>query len=161
MEVQQALDRLRMECSKVERCRAQVMKRLIRWRDSDIKGGSAGFTGEEMDSIVESLVQERYIDDFRFAGAYVRDKARFSKWGKVKISYNLKKLGISDTIVSKVMAENASLFGDDVLDILLEKKRKELKESDSPLVKKQKLLRFALGRGFEYDQILPKIKDLG
>lgn len=161
MDKQKALEKLRMECSRMELCTGQVMRKLLRWRQSDLRNGRVSLTEEEMASIVESLVKERFVDDSRFAEAYVRDKARFAKWGRVKISYNLKSLGIGESIISGAIAANSSLFDGDLLDSILEKKLKQLKESDSPKVKREKLLRFALGRGFEYDQIIPKIKNLG
>ena len=114
-----------------------------------------------MDSIVNSLVEEKYVDDCRFAGAYVRDKARFSKWGKVKIAYNLKMLGIAKEIVAGALEENAELFSGELLEQLIVKKWNSLGEKFPIAAKREKVLRFALGRGFSYDQILPVIKRLG
>ena len=99
------------------------------------------------------------MDDARFAGAYVRDKARFSKWGAVKIAYNLKRLGVGPAAVKAALHENSSLFGDDLLLDTMRKKWKSFKE-DEPLAKKrEKLVRFALQRGFDYGQIMKLIND--
>ena len=121
---------------------------------SDRQKGLPGFSGEEMKSIVASLVDGKFVDDVRFASAYVRDKARFAGWGAVKISYNLKCLGIEPNIVNCVLDENMDLFGDSVLEKLLQKKWNDIK-GDMPLQQKRaKVLRFALGRGFHYGQIM-------
>lgn len=160
MTSQQALERLQVACSKAEYCSGQIKRKLLRWRQKDLLEGRAGFSDEQIEEIINKLVGDRYVDEARFAGAYVRDKARFSKWGKVKIAYNLRNMGVSEHIISSSLAENEALLGGDTLDQLLERKYKQLKESDSVDVKKQKLIRFALGRGFEYNQIISKIKNL-
>lgn len=116
------------------------------------------FTEEDAEDILRSLVEEKYVDDARFAGAYVRDKARFSRWGEVKITYNLRKLGIPSSLIRAALEENQELFGEEALLALLQKRWNTMKESDSLEVKRQKLLRFALGRGYGYGQIMDAIK---
>ena len=56
--------------------------------------GKSGFSEDGMAFVVDSLVADGFVDDCRFAGAYVRDKVKFARWGKIKIVYNLKVLGI-------------------------------------------------------------------
>lgn len=158
MTPQQALARLQGQCSKAEYCSSQVRQKLSRWREASLAKGVPAFTEEEAEAILRSLVEEKYVDDARFAEAYVRDKARFSKWGGVKISYNLRKLGIPAPVIKLALEENSGLFGDDVLLALLQKKWNSMKEGDAPDVKRQKLLRFALGRGYGYGQIMDIIK---
>lgn len=161
MTPQQALARLQGQCSKAEHCTGQVRKKLLNWSEKNRIAGKGQFSDSEMDSIVNSLVEEKYVDDCRFAGAYVRDKARFSKWGKVKIAYNLKMLGIAKEIVAGALEENAELFSGELLEQLIVKKWNSLGEKFPFAAKREKVLRFALGRGFSYDQILPVIKMLG
>lgn len=158
MTPQQALARLQGQCSRAEYCSSQVRQKLSRWRDASLAKGMPSFTEDEAEDILRSLVEEKYVDDARFAGAYVRDKARFSRWGEVKIAYNLKMLGIQASVIRIALEENAELFGEDVLLDVLQKRWRQMKENDSLEVKRQKLLRFALGRGYGYGQIMDAIK---
>ena len=105
------------------------------------------------------MVRERFVDDARFADAYVRDKVRFARWGRMKVLYNLKGLGVDAEIVGEALEANSSLFGDDMLVELLQRKWGQMKPGETLERKREKLLRFALGRGFEYDRIMRVIKD--
>ena len=160
MTPQQALARLQVQCSKCELCSGQVRKRLHRWNMAQQQKGMPGLSLQQMEEILDSLIKEKFVDDFRFAGAYVRDKARFSGWGAAKIAYNLKGLGVSDDVAAAALEENKECFGSDLLEKILEKKWNSIK-TDIPLQKKrEKVLRFALGRGFQYAQIMDVIKTL-
>ena len=108
---------------------------------------------------MELLVKERFVDDARFADAYVRDKARFAKWGKLKVMYNLRNLGVGDAIIKEALDGNSHLFDDGMLEELLEKKWRQMKVGEPLDKRREKLLRFALGRGFEYDRIMRAIKE--
>ena len=159
MTPEQALARLQGQCSKAEYCCSQIRQRLQRWSRKEIECGKAGFSDEKIEQIISSLVEERFVDDARFAGAYVRDKARFSKWGAVKIAYNLKRLGVGPAAVKAALHENSSLFGDDLLLDTMRKKWKSFKEEEPLAKKREKLVRFALQRGFDYGQIMKLIND--
>lgn len=161
MTPQQALARLQGQCSKTEYCTGQIRKKLLRWSERNSVVGKEPFSELQIESVVNALLEEKYVDDSRFAGAYIRDKARFAKWGKVKIAYNLKMLGIGKEIVAAALEENAGLFSDELLEQLVIKKWNSLGEKITLAAKREKVLRFALGRGFGYDQILPIIKRLG
>ena len=120
--------------------------------------GLPGFSQQQVEEIVASLIKDKFVDDSRFAGAYVRDKARFSGWGAAKIAYNLKVLGIGSDVISCALEDNRECFDDEKLKVMLQKKWNTLKE-DMPLQqKREKTLRFALGRGFQYGQIMEAIK---
>ena len=91
----------------------------------------------------------------------MRDNARFAKWGKVKIAYNLKMLGVGKSFVVRALEENSALFSDEFLEQIVIKKWNSLGDKVDSAAKREKVLRFALGRGFGYDQILSVIKRLG
>lgn len=161
MTIGQALDRLRERCSRCEYSTGQVRKMLHRWDIREKKCGKAGFVHDEIEEAVGILVSERYVDDVRFAGAYVRDKARFAKWGPAKIAYNMKALGIEKNVIEDAIRENGDLFDDGVLREMVARKWYSLKQEEGLQSKRAKVLRFALGRGFSYEQIMEAIKDLG
>ncbi len=137
----EALARLQHLCSKSEKCRQDVRDKLKQW----------AYQGD-FETIVDRLSDEKFVDDTRFSESYVRDKIRFSAWGKNKIRYHLRGKRISDETIE--MALN-SISEDDYRSIVqkeLEKKTKSIKEQD-PIKTKQKLLAFAAQRGYEADLI--------
>ena len=159
MTPQQALERLQAQCSRAEHCTGQIRRKLLLWSSRNRLSGKEPFSNGQMEEIVELLVKERFVDDARFADAYVRDKARFAKWGRVKVQYNLKVLGIDPMIIRVALEENSTLFDDGMLEELLRKKWNLMRPGDTLEKKREKLLRFALGRGFEYDRIMGVIKN--
>lgn len=161
MTIGQALERLQMQCCRCEYSTGQIRKKLSLWDLRERRNGKSGFLPQEMDEVVEALVKGKFVDDSRFAGAYVRDKARFAKWGPAKIEYNLKMLGVEPQVIKMAIDENVDLFGSDALEDMLFKKWKSLKDGDNLQSKKSKLVRFALGRGYRYEQIMEIIKKLG
>ena len=83
----EALHRSAALCSSSEHCIADIREKLSRW----------GIGEPDARTIVERLVQERFIDEGRYAIAFAKDKFRFSGWGRIKIRYALqqKRIGTS------------------------------------------------------------------
>ncbi len=188
MTKEQALDRLRARCSRAEYCCGQIVATLRRWKyeaaPSDGKT-AAEQTEEDIAQIISTLVAERFVDDERFANAFVRDKLRFNGWGRQKIAYKLRTLGVASNIIEKALEENyyavddedADDVGNDggsgvyggkdrlsgraVLEKLLEKKWKSLKKEESLQNKRAKAIRFALSRGFDYEDAMKIVQQLG
>lgn len=133
------LDRLRGLCSRREYCCADVLKKAKDALDGDLKAAQ---------EVVDSLVKDKYVDDLRYASAYARDKASIQGWGDVKIKYMLSAKGISSSIISAALQEIDRDKSSSRLYKLLENKLRSLK--DDPQCR-LKLLRFALGRGYSYD----------
>ena len=129
-------------------CSGQVRRRLLRWSVAQQQKGLPGFSDHQVEEIVEALIKERFVDDARFAG-----------WGAVKIAYNLKGLGVAESVVKAAIAENMENFAPDRLNEILQKKWNGLKPGLALQQKREKVLRFALGRGFQYGQIMDIIKD--
>lgn len=138
-----AFSRMAASCSKREYCRSEIMQKLSRYDLSETQKAS----------IIRQLIAEKYIDENRYVRSFIHDKLRFNKWGKVKIRYALLQKAIPQKIIDAAFSE----FSDDeLLDKLasvLQTKSKSIKYETS-LEKRNKLLRFALGRGFEMNDIL-------
>ena len=157
---EQALDRLRTRCSRGEMCSGQASALLKRW---SLKDGANGLSDKDIAYVIATLISEKFIDDTRFANAFVRDKLKFNGWGKQKIVYKLKSFGLSDGVITEALQENyygsadggvCDLSGQKVLEKLLDKKWKSLKADEPISNKKAKAIRFAAGRGFEYGDII-------
>lgn len=145
---QKVADRLRGLCSRREYCRSDVMKKAVAALDGD---------QSEATRIVDILVEERYVDDLRYASAFARDKSSISGWGRVKISHMLSAKGISRDIIKEALEEIDEEKASLRLDKLLQSKARSLK--DDPQAK-LKLLRFALGRGYGYDEVKNIVDEL-
>jgi regulatory protein len=101
---------------------------------------------------MERLTKERYVDDERYTRAFVADKVRFDKWGRRKVEQALWMKHVSDDIQQRVLDEVDPQLYVSNLRALLKTKRKSTKaQSDYEL--RQKLVRFALGRGYGFDII--------
>lgn len=142
------LERMRALCSRREYCMSAIRKKVVT--------ALAGDT-EEADKIVAKLVEERYLDDSRYAAAYARDKAAIAGWGATKIRYMLSAQGVSREAISAALEEIDSSRAEQRLEKLLENKYRSLK--DDPQCR-MKMLRFALGRGYSYDEVNPLIDAL-
>jgi regulatory protein len=133
-------DKMRRMCSRREYCVADIRKKLL----VQLDGNAA-----EADEIIAMLLNEKYVDDLRYASAYARDKASISGWGAVKIRYMLASKGVSADIIASALDEIDSGKAQARLDKLMETKFKTLK--DDPQCR-MKMLRFALGRGYGYEE---------
>lgn len=104
----------------------------------------------ESEKIVSMLIEEGYVDDRRYASAFARDKSSIAGWGSVKIRYMLSSKGISKDVIGEALQEIDDAKAVARLDKIIANKAGSLK--DDPR-KRLKLLRFALGRGYGYDEV--------
>ena len=129
-------------CARAEHCQHEMLEKMRRWEMSD----------EAQARVMARLVKERYVDDERYARAFVKDKVRYNKWGRRKVEQALWQKRIDEVIRQQVLDEVDDEEYLSVLRPLLKQKRRSTKAaSDYEL--NQKLVRFALGRGFTYDII--------
>ncbi len=138
----EALLRLSAMCAQGEHCQWEMTEKLRKWELSD----------EAQARIMERLVKDRYVDDERFARAFVMDKVRYNKWGRRKVEQALWQKHIDEDIRQMVLNDVSDEEYLRVLRPLLKQKRRSTK-ADSEWEMNQKLLRFALGRGFTFDII--------
>ena len=137
-------------CSRGETCTFDIKAKLKVW----------GLMEEDSMAVINQLTKEKYLDDERFARAYAKDKFRFNNWGRQKIAYmlNAKKIGkdIQEAAFEGIEEETYS----DKLVKLITDKEKTTKAKDQ-YDKRNKLMRFAMGRGFESNVIYAAFKELG
>jgi regulatory protein len=137
-------------CSRSEKCSSEIQEKLKLW----------GLSAEESESVIGKLIEEKYLDDERFARAYAKDKFRFNRWGRQKIDFMLQSKRISPEIVKLALEEIENEGYVNELQKLLTDKEKTIKAKDQ-YDKRNKLMRFAMGRGFETDQIYKVLKEMG
>ena len=147
-EFAKVLDRLQAQCVKREYSRSDIFKKALKAVEGD---------RDEAEKAVASLVEDRFVDDARYAVAFAREKARLSGWGPVKISFALSGKGISKAVIADALREVDPGEADSRMLSVLETKRKSL-EGDPQI--KFKLIKFALTRGYEYEKIAPVVDEI-
>ncbi len=129
-------------CSIAEHCRLDASEKMRKW----------GTTQEVILRILDKLEKENYINEERYSSAFVKDKYRFAKWGKVKISQALQQKNIPAGFRSSALEAIDQDEYMEILGNLLRAKRKNV-HAQNEYEKNGKLIRFALGRGFEMKDI--------
>lgn len=152
---QEAYQRLSALCVTAEYCLADMRRKMARWELLDKDGDAADEDAEER--ILERLVRERFIDESRYAHAFVRDKSRYNRWGRVRIQQELRMRQIPQLIIDDALMEIDADETLDTLRTLIEHKRPTVKGRNDYEVR-MKLIRFALSRGYEMDDILKVVE---
>lgn len=134
-------DRMRNLCSRREYCSSDIMKKAAAALDGDEDTAA---------EIVSKLIDEKYIDDLRYASAFARDKSSISGWGEVKIRYMLSAKGIARDVIAEALGEVDDAKKVDRLEKLMENKARSLKGDAQARLK---MLRFGMGRGYRYDEV--------
>ena len=142
MTEQEAYLQLAAICAQAEHCEQEMRDKMKRWELDE----------KVQNRIIDRLTKERYIDNERYARAFVKDKIRYNKWGRRKVQQALWMKRIDQDIQQRVLDEIDEKEYLDVLRPLLKQKRKSIK-ADSDYEMNQKLVRFALSRGFTFDII--------
>lgn len=139
--MEKVLDRMRNLCSRREYCKADIMKKALAALDGDRTGA---------EKVIEVLVNEKYIDELRYASAFARDKASLAGWGETKIMYMLASKGVPRDVIDRALEEIDDTKARTRLEKLMENKFRSLKNDPQC---RMKMLRFGLGRGYAYDEV--------
>jgi len=134
-------------CAYQERSQQEVRSKLYDW----------GLWPNEVEEVISDLIETNFLNEERFAKAYVSGKFNIKHWGKIKIKQGLKLKKITDKMIA--IALNTIDYDDYLLTILniAEKKLPTIKEND-PYKKKYKLVTYLMGKGFENDFIVEVLK---
>lgn len=133
-------------CAYQERCLSEVKEKLCEW---EAESG-------EVHAIIEKLIDEKYIDEERFAKLYAGSKFRAKKWGKVKIKYMLKQKKIPAALISKALQEiNADTYYEVLKELALQKKEAMKNNFD-----RAKLYNHLISKGYENDLVKEAINEI-
>ncbi len=151
MEPGMALEKCMHLCSQREYCKMDMWQKLSNW----------GIAKEQAEKIIHELEKERFIDEKRYCGFFVKDKVRFNKWGLVKIAYTLKTKGIPEDVFREFI-ENIDI--DWYKQVMKEEMAKKLhaiqkKESDPYKIKAQ-IMQFGQSRGYEADLVFEYLDEI-
>ena len=139
---EQALRSLMNLCARSEKSCGDALRLMRGWGVSDA----------DAQKVLQRLVSERFIDDSRYAAAFVREKINLSGWGAYKITTALRRKGIEGATIAAVMSENGDVDMSERLMQLLERKVRTTKAKDSTDLR-AKLFRYAAGQGYAFATI--------
>ncbi len=145
----EALDKIKKLCSAEEKCCQEVRKKLF----------NLGINSADAEKIINHLIDEKYIDEWRYARMFASGKFRNNKWGKIKIRYELLRKNIAENIIEDATRR---IDGQDYKNLLkkeLLKKQKSVSANNSTEIK-GKLHRFASSKGFEYEVITRVLEEI-
>ncbi len=129
-------------CSRSEQCSPDIRKKIIAF----------GLENEAAEDVIGLLIEENFINDQRFAKAYVSDKFKINSWGKIKMRYYLKMKGLPENIIEDGLAVIDDEKYKNVLVKTMKDKSKTIKKKDK-FEKMGQVIRYAQSRGFEPELI--------
>lgn len=142
MTEQEAYLRLAALCAQAEHCEYEMQEKMRHWEIAD----------DAQARVMQRLITERYVDDERFARAFANDKVKYNKWGRRKVEQAMWLKHIAEDIRQRVLDSIDDEEYIAILRPLLQQKRRSVKaHNDYEL--RQKLIKFAIGRGFTMDII--------
>ena len=136
------LSKLRHFCAFQERCIQDVTDKLKEWKVGQ----------KHVESIIERLIKEDYLNEERFARSFAGGKFRINHWGKTKIIYELERRQVPELIIQIGLEEIDDQEYEETLKEILQRKSREISEKD-PYKRKQKLIAFAAQKGYDYGLI--------
>ena len=140
---EQALNALMRFCARAEKTESDARRLMRGW----------GLTEQDAEKVLDRLVRERFIDDARYAEAFVREKLRLSGWGEYKIRTALQRKEIRRETIDAALAQaDRSDMGERLARQLARKARTA--RYTTPYELKTKLVRYGLSLGYDYETVL-------
>ena len=145
----QVLDKMAKYCAYQERCLKDVRDKLK----------TLDLPEEEKKKILDYLLENRLVNDERFAKSFVRGKVNQSGWGMNKIRFHLMQKGIDKELIDEALRQtDEEVYRQRLIDIL--KTKSKTIKADSDFEKKRKLAAYAMQKGFEGNLVWEVLKDL-
>ena len=144
----QVLDKMAKYCAYQERCVKDVTDKLKTFEISE----------KERKVIINYLIDNRFVNNERFANAFVRGKINQSGWGLNKIRFHLMQKGIDKALIDKALqAFDEEIYRQRLLEVLMTKAKTVKAAND--FEKKRKLAAYAMQKGFEAPLVWEVLKD--
>ena len=140
-EKEKALVRLIRLCATRECCRSDLRRKLADLPEADA------------DAIMEKLAREGFVDDARYAQAFARDKSALQGWGSLKIKLALQRKAIDAAAIAAALEEIDGKAAEARMEQVLRAKWKTLAREEDPARKEARFFRYALSRGYGYQEI--------
>lgn len=137
--VKQARLKVARYCAMAERSPRQVIDKLEKY----------GLSGHEAEKVFIALKSEKFVDEERFAGAFVNDKFTFNQWGRNRLKQELKLHDIPGEIIENAIYSIPDEEYTETVSALLEKKWAKIRDDEHFLSRKKKTIDYLLRKGFE------------
>jgi regulatory protein len=144
-----ALGKAQKYCSKQETCISGIRKKLNQW----------GINTAYHEKILKDLKKEKFIDETRYAGLFVKEKLRLNQWGIIKIHQTMKAKQIPEYIISEAINEISEDEYIKTLEKIMKQKLRNIKAGNK-FEQKGKLYRYAASKGYENDKIMEAINNI-
>jgi regulatory protein len=144
-----ALDKAMAQCSRREFCSDDIRNKLSLW----------GIENNDAEKIIGTLISENFINESRYAVAFVMDKFKYNKWGKSKIAAHLSSKKLSSETIKSALDSIDNEQYIKMLQGLIESHRKTVKAKNQYDLK-AKLLRYGLSKGFESSLLYEILNEL-
>lgn len=141
------LERLQHQCARAEYCSGDIRRKALKALEGDEEAAAR---------VVDALVKDRFVDDRRYAGAFVREKSALQGWGEAKLRYMLAGKGIAREVIADALTEIDPEKAGSRLRKLVEAKARTL-QGDPQI--RLKLLKYALSRGYGYEEVNAAVQD--
>jgi regulatory protein len=151
LSVDQAFEKAKYYCAYQERCHSEVKDKLY----------SLGLYQNQVEELISRLIEENYLNEERFAVQFAGGKFRMKHWGRVKISYEMKKKGVSPYNIKKGLQSIDADDYDKTFQKLSEDRVESLKNEKNIFTKKKKVQDYLLQKGYERDLINDVLRSLG
>jgi regulatory protein len=144
-----ALTKAMALCSRREYCSEDIRAKLQSWSVSE----------KDAEKIISALIKENFLNEARYSEAFVKDKFRYNKWGRVKIAAHLKAKSIPGELIRSALDSIDDELYRNTLKELIASHRKSVKAKNQYDLK-GKLLRYGLSKGFESSLLYDILNDL-
>ena len=149
MTKEQIIAKLSASCARAEHCLDDMRRKMERWQvENDVQ-----------EEVLQYLVKEKYIDESRYARFFINDKIKYNRWGRKKVEQALFYKHIPREVYEPLLDDIVDNDYEEILQPLLRTKEKNIKYAND-YEKRMKLIRFAMGRGFSYEQAVSCLKNL-
>ncbi|MFD2163747.1 regulatory protein RecX [Paradesertivirga mongoliensis] len=142
--------RLEQYCAYQERSQQEVREKLY----------SYGLYPSEVEDLICNLIEANYLNEERFAIAYTLGKFRIKHWGRIKIKQGLKQKRVGDNLIKKALGQiDAEEYERALMGVL--KKKDALSKESNAFTRRQKLIQYAISRGYETDLVIDCLNSSG
>lgn len=144
-----ALNKAMALCASREYCSNDIRNKLNSW----------GLSSSDSARVINKLIGEKFLDDKRYAEAFVKDRYRQNKWGRIKIAAQLKVKGIEQNLIDEALSVlDEDEYKQSIKELLISHRRHIKAKNQYDL--KGKLMRFGLSKGFESHILYDIINEL-
>lgn len=145
----EAMQKIQEYCAYQERTHQEVRNKLF----------SFGLYASEVDDLITNLITEGFLNEERFAKAFVGGKFRIKHWGRIKIINALEAKGLTKNCIQSGLREiDEQDYQESLRNLLL--KKSSVLEMENVFAKRNKLASYAIQKGFEAELVWKSLKSI-